>query len=80
MEEENKKVYLLSEEQMQSITTRLSALGRSLDAEKSKPLTLVLDELSRLEHIKGDEYFTKMIDKILAAMGKKGGAGWGSHR
>ena len=32
------------------------------------------------EYIKGDEYFTKMIDKILDAMGKKGGAGWGSHR
>lgn len=72
----NRKVYLLTEEQMNSITTKLSALSRYVDAENSRTLTLALAELNRAETISSDEYFTTMVDKILDAMGVEFGRGW----
>lgn len=71
-----KKVYLLTEEQMDSITTKLSALSRYVDPDNSKTLTLALTELNRAETISSDEYFTTMINKILDAMGVEFGRGW----
>lgn len=71
-----RKVYLLTEEQVDSITTKLSALSRYVAPENSQTLTLALAELNRAETIHSDEYFTTMIDKILDAMGVEFGRGW----
>ena len=67
-----RKVYLLTEEQMDSITTKLSALSRYVGPENSQTLTLALTELNRAETIHDREPLDEVIEKLFAAV--KGGA------
>ena len=63
-----RKVYLPTEEQMESITTRLSALSRYVGPENSRTISMVLDELCRAETIHDREPLDEVIVKLAAAV------------
>ena len=69
----NRKVYLLTEEQMDSITTKLSALSRYVCPENSRTLTLALTELNRAETIHADDSILEGTEKIRKALKLEGG-------
>ena len=60
----NRKVYLLTEEQMCSIGTKLSSLSRYVGPENSRTLTLALTELNRAETISSDDPLYSVFAKL----------------
>ena len=67
-----RKVYLLTEEQMDSIMTRLSSMSRYVGPEESRTITKMLGELHMVEHIDQSERTDISLLKFIATM--KGGA------
>lgn len=67
-----RKVYLLTQEQMDSIGTKLSAMSRYVDDANRRTLTIAITELNKAVSINERECLDGAVDKLMAAM--KGGA------
>lgn len=65
-----KKVYLLTEEQMQSFTDKLCQLSKELNVPaQEKKVTILGNELAQLPSVSSKDKFDVLIDKIVKAMG-----------
>ncbi len=65
-----KKVYLLNEEQMQSVTDTLCQLSKELMVPaQEKKVTVLGNKLAQLPSISSKEKFDVIVDKIMKAMG-----------
>ena len=67
---QEKKVYLLTEEQMQSFTDKLCQLSKELNVPaQEKKVTILGNELAQLPSVSSKDKFDVLIDKIVKAMG-----------
>lgn len=67
---QEKKVYLLTEEQMQSFTDKLCQLSKELNVPaQEKKVTILGNELAQLPSVSSKEKFDVIVDKIMKAMG-----------
>lgn len=67
---QEKKVYLLTEEQMQSFTDKLCQLSKELNVPaQEKKVTILGNELAQLPSVSIKDKLDVIIDKIVKAMG-----------
>ncbi len=67
---QEKKVYLLTEEQMQSFTDKLCQLSKELNVPaQEKKVTILGNQLAQLPSVSSKDKFDVLIDKIVKAMG-----------
>lgn len=67
---QEKKVYLLTEEQMQSFTDKLCQLSKELNVPaQEKKVTILGNELAQLPSVSSKDKFNVIVDKIMKAMG-----------
>lgn len=67
---QEKKVYLLTEEQMQSFTDKLCQLSKELNVPaQEKKVTILGNELAQLPSVSSKDKFDVIVDKIMKAMG-----------
>ncbi len=66
---QEKKVYLLTEEQMQSFTDKLWQLSKELNVPaQEKKVTILGNELAQLPSVSSKDKLDVIIDKIVKAM------------
>lgn len=67
---QEKKVYLLTKEQMQSFTDKLCQLSKELNVPaQKKKVTILGNELAQLPSVSSKDKLDVLIDKIVKAMG-----------
>lgn len=67
---QEKKVYLLTEEQMQSFTDKICQLSKELNVPaQEKKVTILGNELAQLPSVSSKDKLDVLIDKIVKAMG-----------